>query len=356
MTQAKNPRAGDAVLLCNPRAGGRWRALAEILDSDEAKGVRRIVTDEIDDVAGALASVGRRARLICIYGGDGTIYHVLNQLLASWKAEEGPLPRLAFVGGGTMNVTGQLTGMRGEPGDNFRAVMRAYLADRLMLRELPVLHVRQGDTSYYGFTFGLGPLVRLLNRYEQGQKGKLAAVGLAAQAIAAALSPISLGWSGMLDQLEARVVVDGKPIEASQFAAVFANTTGHIQRLVTPFNHTRSRDTFHFLAYAVSARQIAMFVPTLARGQLPIAAPTLLRPNNAWKVLRGDGSDLPRDPRYTNHPAEQLRIETTETLFTLDGEILPCGSSDNAQQHGGWATLDVSLGPTLQVAVIGGEG
>ena len=60
----------DVVLLCNPQAGGRWRALAEVLDSEEAKSVRRIVTDEIDDVAEALFNVGQRAKLVFILVGD----------------------------------------------------------------------------------------------------------------------------------------------------------------------------------------------------------------------------------------------------------------------------------------------
>ena len=60
--------AKDVALLCNPQAGGRWRALAEVLDSPEAKGVRRIVTDDIEDVREALTSVGQRAKLLCIYG------------------------------------------------------------------------------------------------------------------------------------------------------------------------------------------------------------------------------------------------------------------------------------------------
>ena len=40
----------DIVLICNPTAGGRWKELASILDSDEARFVRRIVTDSIEEM------------------------------------------------------------------------------------------------------------------------------------------------------------------------------------------------------------------------------------------------------------------------------------------------------------------
>lgn len=353
------PNPHDVVLLCNPQAGGRWRALADVLDSDEAKGVRRIVTDEIGDVAEALASVGRRARLLCIYGGDGTIYHVVNQLLS--RPHES-LPRLAFLGGGTMNVTGRLCGMTGSPGDNFRAVMRAYLMDKLLWRDLPVVEVRYDGLRCYGYTFGMGALVRILDRYEHGRKGKLAALGIGAQAITSALSPLGLGMKDLMAQMSATVTVDGQTVPYDRFIAVFANTTGAINRMVEPFVHQRSRDHFNFLAYSVSAREFAFNVPNLARAQLPLdhtSLPSwLLQPRNLLSLLRGQRKDLPADPRYVNHPAQSLHIETSESVFTLDGEVLTLGSTHRALDPSSQPTarhvLDVRLGPSLQLALVGG--
>lgn len=352
------PNPHDVVLLCNPQAGGRWRALADVLDSDEAKGVRRIVTDEIDDVAEALSSVGRRARLLCIYGGDGTIYHVINQLLSQ---KQDSLPRLAFLGGGTMNVTGRLCGMTGSPGDNFRAVMRAYLTDQLLWRDLPLVEVQQGGGRSYGYTFGMGALVRILNRYEHGRKGKLAALGIGAQAITAALSPVDLGMKDLMAQMSATVTVDGETLPYERFIAVFANTTGAVNRMVEPFVHQRSRDHFNFLAYSVSAREFAFNVPNLMRAQLPLdhgSLPSwLLQPRNLLSLLRGQRKDLPADPRYVNHPAQSLRIETDEPFYTLDGEVLPlaahneaCRPATASPRH----VLHVRLGPSLQLALVGG--
>ncbi len=353
------PNPHDVVLLCNPQAGGRWRALADVLDSDEAKGVRRIVTDEIGDVAEALASVGRRARLLCIYGGDGTIYHVINQLLSHPHES---MPRLAFLGGGTMNVTGRLCGMTGSPGDNFRAVMRAYLTDKLLWRDLPVVEVQHNGQTCYGYTFGMGALVRILNRYEHGRKGKLAALGIGVQAITSALSPLGLGMKDLMAQMPATVTVDGETLPYDRFISVFANTTGAINRMVEPFVHQRSRDHFNFLAYSVSAREFAFNVPNLARAQLPLdhgSLPSwLLQPSNLLRLLRGQTKDLPADPRYVNHPARVVRIETEEPVYTLDGEVLPLGTGEPPKnspvgqppRH----VLEVRLGPSLQLALVSG--
>ena len=138
--RVKNDRSHDVALLCNPQAGGRWRVLADVLDSEEAKSAHRIVTDDIEDIREAIASLGQRVQLLCIYGGDGTIYRVLNELLRDPAA---PVPRLAFLGGGTMNVTAAWCGMSRSPGENFRRVMRAYRADGLLWREVPLIAVTQ---------------------------------------------------------------------------------------------------------------------------------------------------------------------------------------------------------------------
>lgn len=346
-----SPNPHDVVLLCNPQAGGRWRALADVLDSDEAKGVRRIVTDEIDDVAEALSSVGRRAKLLCIYGGDGTIYHVINQLLS--RPHES-MPRLALLGGGTMNVTGRLCGMTGSPGDNFRSVMRGYLTDQLLWRDMPVVEVEHGEAKTYGFTFGLGPLVRILDRYEHGRKGKLAALGIGVQAIAAALGPIKLGMDSLLETMTARVYADGELVPHDRFVAVFANTTGAVNRMVEPFAHQRSREQFNFLAYAVSVREFAFNVPKLMHGQLPLdhgSLPSWLsQPRNLIRLLRGQMRDLPADPRYVNHPASRLRIETPESVYTLDGEVLSLGGGRRSPD--GHHILDVTLGASLPLALL----
>ena len=92
----------DIALICNPAAGGHWRGLADILDSDEASHARRIVTDEIEDITASLRKLSDQVKLIVIYGGDGTILKTINSLYPQDREE--PL-MMALIGGGTMNVS-----------------------------------------------------------------------------------------------------------------------------------------------------------------------------------------------------------------------------------------------------------
>lgn len=335
----------DVALLCNPLAGGRWRVLADVLDSDEAKAAHRIVTDEISDVGEALAGLGQRVKLLCIYGGDGTIYRVINELLRDPTATP---PRIALLGGGTMNVTAGWLGMRDTPGETFRQIMRAYMADRLLWREVPLLAVTHHGQTQFGFTLGFGPMIRILERFESGQKSRFNAVKIGVKSVLSAVSGFPRDYQHVLREMEATLTVDGERIPYTKFAAVLGNVTGVINPFVEPFVGERTRDSFHFLSYAVSSREFAIMVPLLARALVPIDPRSLLHPVSAWRqaLLSVIGErHLPADPRYINRPARHLVMETSEPFYTIDGEVFPALDS----------RFEVRLGPQLHLATLGGR-
>jgi diacylglycerol kinase family enzyme len=332
----KNKPDADIILICNPRAGGRWKELAAILDSEEARHTRRIVTDSVEDIAPAVAELGREAKLLCVYGGDGTIQRVLDRLSPTQKN----MVQLALIGGGTMNVTARWCGFTRSPAENFRAAVQAYRSGNLLLKEVPLLQVRRGGRSHRGFTFGMGPIVRVLDAYEQGKKGKIAAVSIALQSVAAAWLKRPARYRDLLAEMEAELRLDGEVLPYGSFSAVFANVTGQINPGVVPFVDSRTRDSFFIAAYAVSARELALALPMVMRGWMPMDLTSLLKPAD---LLRRTTSDqvFPTDPRYVNSTASVLEIRTSEPLYTIDGEIL---SSDEPE-------IRVELGPVLRLAV-----
>jgi hypothetical protein len=334
----KQKPEAEIILLCNPRAGGRWKELAAILDSPEAQHVRRIVTDSVEDIAPALADLGREAKLLCVYGGDGTIQRVLDRL----EPETSENVALALLGGGTMNVTSRWCGFSGSPADNFRAVVRAYESHDLLFKEVPVLEVQRGDRTYRGFTFGMGPIIRVLDAYERGKKGKVAALTLGAKTAAAALFGVPSRQAELIDSMQAEVILDGEPLPDHEFSAVFANVTGQINPGVVPFVGARTRDSFHCAAYSVSARELTFALPMLMRGWLPIDAGAFLRPTRLLRRDEREGNaPWPSDPRYVNRAASVLEVISDEPLYTVDGEVLE-GQGNRTR---------VELGPLLNLAV-----
>ncbi len=334
--ERKVKRDSDIILICNPQAGGRWKELAEILDSEEARLVRRIVTDSVEDIAPALSTLGRKAELICIYGGDGTIQRVLDRLSPQDKDEA----TIALIGGGTMNVTATWCGFDRPPAENFRSVIRAYRNGKLLLREVPLLEVRCGERLTRGFIFGMGPIVRVLNRYEQGTKSRRHGLMIALKSMAAAWLRFPREFREYLEEMEAEVRIDGERVPYDRFSVVFANITGQINPGITPFVGERTRDTFLAAAYASDSREVALALPLLAKGILPIDTGSLLRrlaPWNTGEKRKG----LPTDPRYINGIASRLEINSTERMYTVDGEILPAEAD----------RIEVDLGLRLKLAV-----
>lgn len=218
-------------------------------------------------------------------------------------------------------------------------MVRAYKSGDLLLREVPLLEVERGELRLRGFTFGMGPIVRVLDAFERGPKTKRRAAGLALQSMTAAWlrRPAALGQ--LLEEMEAEVAIDGEPLPYQRFAALFANVTGQINPGVTPFVGERSRDSFHCAAYAAGSREVALALPLLARGVLPIDAASLLKQLAPWNWSQRHGR--PTDPRYVNRSAARLSIRTAEPLLTIDGELW----SSSAE------SIDVRLGLRLRLAV-----
>lgn len=334
----------DIVLVCNPRAGGRWKQLAGILDSAEAQKVRRIVTDSIDDIGPALASL-RRVKLVIIYGGDGTIQQILTDIFRSgdgtWTG-----PALGMVGGGTMNLTSRWCGWRGDPEENFVQIVHDALTDKLATREVPMMKIQQGARVEYGFLFAAGPPIRVLNEYEHGRKTKLTAVVFFARTIINAFNKSAQLIESNLDQMRAEILLDGEPVPYNEFGLTACSITGSLQIGMQPFAGERGGNTFFCFAYAISPREIAVLLPFLARGMIPIDPKSLLQPVSQVTHIGlsyfGKGSlPLPLDPRYINRPVKEYEIRTDEKVYTIDGEIFESNGEP----------IRITTGPTLRLAI-----
>ena len=335
----------DIVLVCNPRAGGRWKQLAGILDSAEAQHVRRIVTDSIEDIGPALASLGRRVKLVVVYGGDGTIQQILTDIFRSGDAAWSG-PALAMVGGGTMNLTSRWCNWRESPEENFRQVVHDAMTDKLATREVPMLKIQQGPRVEYGFLFATGSLIRVLDEYEHGRKGKVTAVLFFARAIVDAFNKNAHLIESSLEPMRAEILLDGVPLPYDEFVLTACSITGSLQIGMQPFTGERGGETFFSLAYAVSAREVSVLLPFLARGMLPIDPKSLLQPVSqvthiGLSYFSKGSLPLPMDPRYVNHPVKEYEIRSAEKVYTIDGEIFESTGEP----------LTITTGPTLRLAI-----
>src|SRR4051812_34767930 len=104
------------AVFVNPRSRANRRnpRIAAELQAILGDTGRVFATRSLEELAGGAADLHRAPPdVIAVHGGDGTLHQVLMALLGAWGAE--PLPPLAALCGGTMNVVASSLGIRDRP-------------------------------------------------------------------------------------------------------------------------------------------------------------------------------------------------------------------------------------------------
>ncbi|MEA2697885.1 MAG: hypothetical protein QOI66_2156 [Myxococcales bacterium] len=178
--------------------------------------------DELTVAATALHA-GAPPSVIAIHGGDGTLHKTLSALINAWQGD--PLPPLAVLCGGTMNVVASSLKLKERP-----QVMLASLVDAQRNGRPPATVrkrcVRVGDR--YGFIFGNGLLANfLVEYYGPNGYGPLRAVWVILRCFASAVVTGPF-MRRMFRRFEGEVKVDGKALEWPSFASVGAATVREV--------------------------------------------------------------------------------------------------------------------------------
>ncbi len=106
----------------------------------------------------------RRANVLAIAGGDGTVHHAVNALLEMTRESASvgdgppPMPRILILNGGTLNIVGRTVAVHGPPHATLARFLRYFDGaplSRVPARRLPMMAVRWGDAPpRHGFVFG----------------------------------------------------------------------------------------------------------------------------------------------------------------------------------------------------------
>ena len=126
----------------------------------------------------------RRANVLAIAGGDGTVHHAVNALLeltresATEEGEPAPMPRILILNGGTLNIVGRTVAIHGPPHATLARFLRYFEGaplSRVPARRLPMMSVRWGDAPpRHGFVFGSEAAyhaIELYMRFGAGYRG-----------------------------------------------------------------------------------------------------------------------------------------------------------------------------------------
>jgi diacylglycerol kinase (ATP) len=250
---------------------------------------------------------------IAIHGGDGTLHKSLTAIIRAWN--DRPLPPIAVLPGGTMNVVSASLGIGGHP----ESIVAELAATVRAGRELPVIDrrcLKVGDT--YGFVFGNGLMANFLQEYYAGQDGygPGRALWLLARTFSSALVDGDFAKK-VFRRFEGRVVVDGTELPWRRLTGVGAATVREVG-LGFKLNHRADEDPQRFSVLAIHSGPLS-----LAMDMVPVHQGRGVAPGRAYSAVAS---------RLQIHPDT-----AGEHIYTIDGDL-----------YRARGPLEVTLGPPVR--------
>jgi diacylglycerol kinase (ATP) len=268
------------------------RRLAQAL-GDAGRVISAESIEILEEEARALAA--SPPTVIAVHGGDGTLHKTLSALLRAFGPR--PLPPLAILGGGTMNVVASSLRIRTAAVPfltRIAKLTRAGSAPSVIHRRC----MRVGDQ--YGFVFGNGLLANFLVEYYAGRHyGPARALWLLGRVFLSALvgGPFV---KRVFRRFQGHVTVDGTVLDFRDLMAVGAGTVREVG-LGFKLLHRADDDSDRFAVVAIHAGARALVRELLA-------------------VRRGRGISA---ERAFSAVATDLEIRPLEPdmPYTIDGDI-----------------------------------
>lgn len=306
----------DIILFGNRRAGASFANWSALDKWAFAHRIPEVVLTDIERCGPMVDQLDSGLRAMLVYGGDGTIFRILNALHRSRKLDE---LIIVPIGGGTMVRLPRFARWRETPVENAQKALTLYDRQYQACLHIPLLSVKWGGREYVAFTFLPGPTAQVMREYSRFKTTPLLAGIFTVINLAAALFNWPKSLVRLYEQFPAVVKINGQQLPRRHFFGVIADTMDTLIFGIAPYRMKRGLNQFNCLCYSADHHTIVRHFPQLVVG----------RP--------------PRDNRFFNQPASELIIEASSDLFfTLDGEFFEAKKGD---------TIFVTLGPSVRVLV-----
>jgi len=181
------------------------------------------VTNSIEDLTRVARDFKEKGiRILAINGGDGTISRTLTAFIQEYQSE--PLPRIALLRGGTINVLANNLGIRGSPEQVLYRLVEGHSGQgELPWRRLHSLKM-EGN---YGFLFADGVAPAFLTEYYQRKSGPVGALILTLRVWASRLFNGEL-FSRIVQDIHHKLLPDVGPAHMHTSCAVFCSTVAKL--------------------------------------------------------------------------------------------------------------------------------
>ena len=273
-------------------------------------------TDGIEDVRNLAREFKERdVEVLAISGGDGTYHHTLGIFIEVYNGT--PLPKIAFLRGGTMNVVATDLNIQGTPEFLLSQLITRYHREEV-LKTRPVSVLKINDQ--YGFIFGLGLVYRFVQEYYRTANNKPSKWhGLKLFSMVVVECLLNTRWiAHNCRSFDAQILVDEKEWPFKNYSCVLGGTVRSVGFGLNPF----------YAVYEDLSRFQMIGFSTPPRSTILNFGPYILgRPHPSEHFL----DSLPKN----------VQIQCREPQgYMVDGEF-----------YGPSESINISLGTTLQVVV-----
>jgi len=296
----------------NKRNPGRQELLGYILGE---RG-QLAVTNSLDQ----LSTVAREFRekdikILAINGGDGTISRTLTAFIRAYGDK--PLPAIAILRGGTINMLATNLGIKGPPEKVLYRLLEQHSGTNPLKTKKFSTLVIDGN---YGFLFGNGIVANFLKTFYENKTGPLGSLMLLLRLVFAFFFNKPVYEKVIQDYAQTLIADDGAPKEQTNVAIMCATV---VRMPLGPkvFKAARRKQgAFQAISYNIPANVLPWRLPRLLTG-----------------VDLRDTGDTP------SFLTSNLVIKSeTARSYTLDGELYEMAGD----------SLSIGLGPELEFIVI----
>lgn len=277
------------------------------------------------EVTKSLEDLGRVARefrerkieILAINGGDGTISRTLTAFVSEYEAAGVPLPKVALLRGGTINMLAGNLAIKGAPEQILYRLVEAHSSGvAYETVQIPTVKV-EGN---YGFLFGNGVGAYFLQEYYKKKSGPFGAALWIFFVFASRLFGGKMYYRVARD-MQLSLAADGEPPIGHSTVAVFAATVRKMPLGYPLFKRNKpGSDHFQTVSFAFPAKDAIWKLPAIM-------------------VKNQDGSHSGK----LNLVSRSLTIEAEQPFdYTLDGELFV--SKDRR--------LTVTMGPRIEFVAI----
>ena len=317
----------NVVLYANRRAGWRHESWWALDKWALEKNISTYTLTEIEEIESIIkGKIDKLIRLLLVYGGDGTLFWVINNLL-KYRDQEN-IPTIVPVGGGTMKRLCKWTMWTGAPVQNAKTALRLFDSRRLPQMPMRLLSVQWQGQTFYGITFMAGAPIRILEKYSGFKTTPFIAASFCVASVAAGLLQWPSFFTSLYDQINAEVIVDGNKLAHGKYIAVAKDTLERAVFFIKPYRGKCLPDQNFTGAFAIDYRETAQRIIPIVFG---------------WPQ---------KSEKYFNQPTKELILRPKERiLFTIDGEFFEAEAGSEIKVGPG-KTVPVATNPLLEIPFI----